>query len=111
MNEVLLTGITIAIVAIVTWIARGLPFIVFSKRSLPKTVHYLGNVLPASIMVILVVYCVRNTEFTSYPYGAAEIISLILVVAVQTWRKNIILSIMIGTICYMLLIRTVFPIN
>lgn len=110
MNEMVLTGIIIGIIAIMTGISRGLPYVVFGNRELPEIVNYLGNVLPASIMAILVIYCVRNTEFCTYPYGMAEIISLLLVVIIQIWKKSSFLSIVIGTVCYMILIRTVFPI-
>lgn len=110
MSENLITAATIGIVAIITWIMRGLPYLLFTKRQPPKVVTYLGKVLPASIMVILVVYCLRNSQFTSYPYGAAEIISVFIVVIMQLWRKNTLVSIFAGTVCYMVLIRTIFPI-
>lgn len=110
MNENLMTAATIGIVAIITGVTRGLPYLLFTKKRPPKIVTYLGAVLPASIMIILVVYCLRNTHFTIYPYGAAELISVFLVVIMQLWRKNALISIFAGTVCYMVLIRTLFPI-
>lgn len=110
MNENLMTVVTIGIVAIMTWITRGLPYLLFTKKRPPQMITYLGAALPASIMIILVVYCLRNTQFTVYPYGSAEIISVFLVVIMQLWRKNTLISILAGTVCYMVLIRTVFTI-
>ena len=72
-------------------------------------IEYLGKVLPSAIMIILVVYCLRNTAFTVAPYGAAELLSVLAVVIMQLWRKNSLLSIFTGTACYMILIRTAFP--
>jgi branched-subunit amino acid transport protein AzlD len=109
MNYNIITAATIGIVAIMTWITRGLPYLLFTKKGPPQIVTYLGTVLPASIMVILVIYCLRNTQFTVFPYGAAEMISVALVVILQFRHKNALASIFAGTLCYMVLIRTVFP--
>jgi branched-subunit amino acid transport protein AzlD len=106
-NLAYMTGV-IAITALVTWLTRALPFLIFGKRRLPQTIEYLGKVLPSAIMVILVFYCVRNINLTQYPYGMAEIISSIAVILTQMWRKNKYLAIIVGTVCYMILIRTVF---
>lgn len=110
-NNPTYTFISILVVAVVTWFDRGIPYLLFGgKRALPETVKYLGNVLPASIMIILVVYCIRNVNFISYPYGLAEIISIALIVVVQKIKRNVFLSILLGTACYMILIRTLFVI-
>lgn len=98
----------IAIVALVTWGLRAFPFLVFGNKRLPQLVRYLGYALPPAIMVILVFYCIRNTSFGEYPYGLAEIISILLVILIHIKKKNMYVSIMAGTICYMLLIRTIF---
>lgn len=104
------TAAIIIVVALMTWLARGLPYLVFGNRKLPKMVNYLGTVLPASIMIILVVYCLRNTIFTKYPFGLAEVISVLMVIGLHLWKKNTFVSILVGTACYMMLIRTVFQV-
>ena len=99
----------IAVVALMTWLTRAAPYLLFGgKKELPEVVSYLGTVLPASIMVILVGYCLRNIDLTAFPFGLAELLSAALVVLVQWVKKNTILSILLGTACYMILIRTVF---
>lgn len=111
MSDGLLTAVTIGVVAVMTWITRALPYVLFGGKKEPHpTVKYLGDVLPAAIMIILVIYCLRNTDFVNYPHGLAELISVVLTMAMQFLRKNTVLSIVVGTVCYMLLIRTVFPI-
>lgn len=97
------------IVSAVTWFDRGAPYLLFGRKGeIPDMVKYLGNMLPASIMVILVLYCIRNINLTSYPFGLAEIISIALIIAIQVIKKNTFLSVLLGTACYMVLIRTVF---
>ena len=55
--------LVIFIAAIVTWLTRAIPFLIFGNRELPEKVKYLGGVLPPAIMIILVVYCLRNINF------------------------------------------------
>jgi len=99
----------ILIVAAVTGLTRAIPYLIFSgKQELPASVRYLAAMLPASIMIILVAYCLRNTEFVAYPYGLPEAISVLFVIYLQIWKKNTLLSIFLGTACYMFLIRLVF---
>lgn len=110
-TDVLTTLSAIAIISLITWVTRALPFLIFSGKKLPATIHYLGSVLPASIIVILVVYCMRNIDFSDFPFGAAELISITLMIGLQVWKKNNFLSILTGTACYMILIRTVFSLT
>lgn len=95
----------IAVIALVTWMLRALPFIIFHGRELPPVVRYLGSVLPSGIMIILVCYFLRRTSFSKIPYGLPEIISCVLVILLQCKKNNMYLSILFGTACYMILIR------
>ena len=95
----------IGVVAIVTWGLRAFPFLLFGKRQLPRMLLYLGKALPPAIMTVLVIYCLRGTSFGQYPYGVPELIACALVVSLQVIKKNMYLSIVAGTMCYMILIR------
>lgn len=59
-------------------------------------------------MGMLVVYCLKNVNVLSFPYGLPELVSIICVVALHLWKRNTLLSILIGTVCYMSLIQFVF---
>ena len=98
----------IAVTALVTVLTRFLPFAVFGKRPLPRVVVYLGRVLPPAIMAALVVYCLKDIDLTAFPFGLAQLISVAVTALVHVWRRNTLLSIALGTACYMVLIRTVF---
>ena len=99
--------ILIATMAVVTAMIRLLPFILFSKNT-PKPVLYLGNVLPYAIIAMLVVYCLKDVNIFSGSHGIPELIAVVLVAVLHKWRKNTLLSILAGTICYMMLIQFVF---
>jgi len=97
----------ISVIAFVTWALRAFPFLLFGGRPLPAMIRYLGRALPPAIMTILVIYCLRGTSFGQSPYGIPEIVACLLVVSLQIIRKNMYLSIIAGTICYMVLIRII----
>ena len=102
-------ALLVAVIALVTMGIRFLPFLIFGgNRKTPKFISYLGQVLPFAIMGILVVYCLRNISFTASPFGIPELISCALVVALHLWKKNTLLSIIGGTVCYMVLVQLVF---
>ncbi len=99
----------IAVVSLCTILLRAFPFLVFGgRKEVPKTVRYLGDVLPASIMAVLVVYCLRNVDFAAMGHFMPSLISCLLVVGLHVWKKNILLSIGMGTVCYMVLVQAVF---
>lgn len=95
----------IAVCAVVTMLTRALPYLAFGRRELPGAVRYLGNTLPAAIMVLLVAYCLRGIDFMAPPHGLFELVSAGVVIAAQLIRKNTLLSVGLGTACYMLLLR------
>lgn len=94
----------VLVMAAGTVLLRFLPFALFSKGT-PKAVLYLGKVLPAATMAMLVVYCLRNVSFLHGPYGIPEAVSILLTAALYKWRHNTLLAILAGTICYMICIR------
>ncbi len=101
--------ITIALCVIGTMITRFLPFIVFnSKKPTPKYVQYLGKALPSAVFGMLVIYCLKNVQFTGGSYGLPELISIAVVVLLHLWKRQMLLSIAGGTVCYMLLVQLVF---
>ena len=101
--------LTIAVCALITAALRFLPFLIFGEnRKTPPLVTYLGQVLPFSIMGMLVVYCLKDISLTHAPFGIPEIIGCVLVTLLHIWKRNTLLSIGAGTVCYMLLVQFIF---
>ena len=99
----------IAVIALVTAALRLLPFWIFrDNRKTPPLVSYLGQVLPFAIVGMLVVYCLKGVSFTSAPFGIPEIIGCAVVTGLHIWKRNTLLSIGVGTVCYMLLVQYIF---
>lgn len=98
----------IAVISIVTMLLRFLPFMIFGERQTPKYIDYLGRVLPYAIMGMLVVYCLKGMTFTSAPFGIPEIIAVAVTAGLHISKRNTLISIVCGTVCYMLLIQFLF---
>ena len=108
MNKLHAVGI-IAVAALVTMCLRFLPFLIFGEnRKTPPLISYLGQVLPYAIMGMLVVYCLKDMNLTAAPFGIPEIIGCAVVALLHIWKRNTLLSIGAGTVCYMLLVQFVF---
>lgn len=95
------------VMAIITFLLRALPFWLFGRqnRQVPKLVDYLGKVLPQATMVMLVVYCLRSVSFSAFSSALPTIIGIAVVIILQVWRKNSIISVFLGTASYMLCLR------
>ena len=101
--------ITIALCIFGTMLTRFLPFIIFSeKRKTPEFVNYIGRYLPPAVFGMLVIYCLKDVQFLRGNYGIPEIISILVTTILHVWKRNMLISIAGGTICYMVLIQFIF---
>jgi len=99
----------VAVMALVTMALRFFPFLIFGEnRKTPELINYLGKVLPYAIMGMLVVYCLKNISFLESPHALPELIACAVVALLHLWKRNTLLSIGAGTVCYMLLVQLVF---
>ena len=103
-----------AVTAGVTFLLRALPFLCFGtgKRP-PALILSIGNVLSPAAIAMLVVYCfacyAKDRPPVDHMFGLAEIVAAAVVVALQLWKRNPLLSILAGTAVYMTLVQTVIP--
>ena len=99
----------VAVMAVVTFLTRALPFLLFGRGGRPpEVVLYLGRFLPPAVIAMLIVYCYRGTAFGTLAGWAPGLIAGAAVVALHLWKRNNMLSIMGGTILYMVLVQAVF---
>lgn len=99
----------IIVVALGTILTRALPFIIFNDPSKkPALIDYLSKVLPYSVMAMLVVYCLKDINFFDSNHGLPEIIAISIIIVVHLLKNNTLLSIIIGTISYMICVQMIF---
>ena len=110
MNTTVYLWSLIAVTAGVTFILRAFPFLLFgSGTKTPSVIEYVGKVLSPAAIAMLAVYCF-GCYFHERPllqnyFGAAELIAAAIVVGLQLWKKNPLLSIIAGTAVYMILVQ------
>ncbi|MBD5470094.1 MAG: branched-chain amino acid transporter AzlD [Lachnospiraceae bacterium] len=101
--------ITIGMVIFGTMLTRFLPFLLFpAGKPTPKYIQYLGKVLPAAVFGLLVIYSLKNVSLFTGSHGIPELISIMIVIGLHLWKRQMLLSIAGGTFCYMLLVQFVF---
>lgn len=102
----------VAVTGGVTILLRAMPFILFgSGKQPPAVIGYIGRVLSPAAIAMLVVYCMgvyaESRMTAEHMFGAAELIAAAVVVLLQLWRRNPLLSIIAGTAIYMVLVQCV----
>lgn len=101
--------ITIGICVIGTMATRFIPFLVFREsQETPAFIQYIGRFLPSAVFGMLVIYCLKDVSIFSGTHGLPEAISIFATIAIHLWKRQMLLSIAAGTICYMLLINFIF---
>lgn len=101
--------ITALIIVFATVIIRFLPFIIIRKSIAErKYIRFLGDMMPYSMIALLVVYCLKEVNLIKYPYGIPELISIAIIIILHIIKRNVLISIGVGTVIYMILVQTIF---
>ena len=101
--------ITVAVIILATVIMRFLPFVVFpDNKPTPKFIIYLGQVLPAAVFGLLIVYALKNVNILQGSHGIPELIAIVITAAAHLWKKQMLISIAAGTISYMLMVQFIW---
>lgn len=101
--------LTVVVIMLGTTFTRFLVFFIFPPtKEPPQFVTYLGKVLPASAIGLLVVYALKDIQITKMPFAIPEFLAILAIVLIHKWRRNSLLSIASGTIVYMALVQWVF---
>ena len=100
--------LAIIIMSIVNLFTRAFPFIFFLKKEPPTAIKYIEKYFPPIIMTILILYTIKDINFTIAPYGYKEISAILSTVILHILFKNYLISIFAGTIIYMLLKQSIF---
>ncbi|WP_024793241.1 branched-chain amino acid transporter permease [Tomitella biformata] len=96
----------LAVILIVTFALRALPFAFIAPVRSSALLAYLGVHMPLGIMLILTAYTLSPVTAAASSWGPMAA-ALALTVGLQVWRRSALLSIVAGTGTYMLLLETV----
>ena len=100
--------LAILLAAVITFALRALPFLIFyGERKMPEFLVKLGAVLPAAIMAVLIVYCLKDIAVDWRANAPSKILAVLTVGISYKWKHNTLISIAAGTAVYMILIRMI----
>ena len=101
--------IIMLIMGAATFATRIIPVLIFGRsEKVPDFVLYLGKVIPYTAMGLLIVYCLRDVSILGGSHGIPELIAMAVVVASYLWKRYTIVSVVLGTAVYMMLLQMVF---
>ena len=101
--------ITVGMIILATIIMRFLPFVIFpDNKPTPNFIKYLGQVLPAAVFGLLIVYALKNVSIFEGSHGIPELIAIVITALAHLWKKQMLISISLGTISYMVMVQFIF---
>ena len=96
-------------VGALSFLLRALPFLLFGGRKEPPcVVKYIGRVLAPAAIAMLVAYCYAGEaakDLATITASSAPYVAGVVTVALQLWRRNPLVSILVGTAVYMTLVH------
>lgn len=101
----------IAACSLATFATRLLPFVALARHADHPLILHLGRYLPPAVMLILVIYALRDFrplsegELNVSASGLPMLLASVTVIVLHLWRRNALLSIVGGTGLYMLLVQ------
>ena len=104
MNELDYLIIVIIVMALSTYFTRLIPFVLFSPGRESSILNYVAKSTPPMVMMILVVYMLKDINYQSYEL-IYTLIPLAITIGFQVYKRNALLSIVAGTAAYMFFVQ------
>lgn len=99
-------GYILAVILIsgaITWALRAIPFVMLAPLRNSQLLTYLGERMPAGIMLILAIYTLQGADVTQSAHLVPILGGLAATVGLHLWRGQMIVSIFAGTAVYVAL--------
>ncbi|MGB9666774.1 MAG: branched-chain amino acid transporter permease [Candidatus Cryosericum sp.] len=80
-------------------------FALFSRTRPPRWVATVETVLPPLVLWLLVFYSLNSVVWRTTPYGIPALAGVTMTVLAHRWKHNTLLSILSGTVVYLILTR------
>ncbi len=100
--------IAIIVMSLANFATRLFPFLFFVSREPPAFIIFVEKTFPPIIMTILIFYSLKHINLNVVPYGFSEISAVIVTVLIHLGLKNYLVSIISGTLFYMMMVQYVF---
>lgn len=111
MNSEVTTGYILAailVAAVITFLLRLLPFGLKKALAGSELLDALSHWIPLGAVALLAIYAVAKIDYSSVETAAPYLAGLVVTVGVHLWRKNMVLSMVAGTVTCVVLANWVF---
>ena len=105
MNEINYLLAAMLVMTVATYITRLTPFLLFSKGQENSLFNYISKSTPPMVMTILVIYMLKDVEYLTFEI-VYTFIALLVTAGLHIYKRNALLSIVSGTIVYMIFVQT-----
>ncbi len=100
---------SIGVSAFVTILLRAFPFLLFhSKKKSGPLLDFIAKNLPVTVIAILIIYSISHISFENINGYLKEFVAIASVVFLHLFKKNTLVSVLGGTIVYMVMIHLGF---
>ena len=86
MNSYVLSAIILS--ALITFLLRAFPFLLFKEKELPKWLEKLEKHLPMTIMAVLIVYCLKDLKTQLTTLFIPYLLACLTVVFTYKWKLS-----------------------
>lgn len=87
----------IAVVFAVTYALRAAPFVFLAKVRESETLAYLGRTMPAGVMLILVIFTLKDVTFSSAESWMPPAAGVVTTLGLHLVFRKVLLSLVAGT--------------
>lgn len=99
-------ALLVAVSAAITWALRALPFAVLAPMRHSAVVRYLSIHMPVGVMVMLAIYTLQTAAHETSRDVLWLAVGVIVTAGLHLWRRQALLSILVGTAVYVALVST-----
>ena len=92
------------VMTVATYATRLTPFMLFSRGQEKALINFIAKNTPPMIMTILVIYMLKGVNYLSFE-GIYTFIAILVTVVFHLYRRNALLSIIAGTVVYMVAVQ------
>lgn len=94
--------LTLFVIALGVFLTRFIPFILMKENDLSEKYRFLLDGIPYATISLLVVYAFKDVDQTNL---LATLLGSLVCVVLYIWKRNTILSILLSTALYMIVIQ------
>lgn len=103
MPDYLYIAAALATAVAITFTLRAIPFVVRSRLGGSAVLESFGRWMPLGAVAILAVYALSSIDIGNSVHGIPQIAGVAATVGMHLWRRNVALSILVGTaVCVVL---------